>query len=130
MSQTGKKSGAESNQSSMISRLSGTQLSPRGCAYFCTILLGRRPYAAATIDMIKRLAVLDDYQGAAFAQPYWKQLENRVEHEGYRDTLHDEDRLIERLRPYEILVAIRERTHFTARVLERLPQLELLSLDR
>ena len=78
--------------------------------------------------MIKRLAVLDDYQGAAFAQPYWKQLENRVELEGYRDTLHDEERLIERLRPYQILVPIRERTHFTARVLERLPQLELLSL--
>ena len=78
--------------------------------------------------MITRLAVLDDYQGAALAQPYWKRLENRVELEGYSDTLHDEDRLIERLRPYEILVPIRERTHFTARVLERLPQLELLSL--
>ena len=71
--------------------------------------------------MIKRLAVLDDYQGAAFAQPYWKRIENRVELEGYRDTLHDEERLIERLRPYQILVPIRERTHFSARVLAKTP---------
>ena len=78
--------------------------------------------------MIKRLAVLDDYQGAAFAQPYWKRIENRVELEGYRDTLHDEERLVERLRPYQILVPIRERTHFSARMLQQLPELELLSL--
>jgi phosphoglycerate dehydrogenase-like enzyme len=76
----------------------------------------------------KRLAVLDDYQRAALAQPYWKRIESRVELEGYRDTLHDEERLIERLRPYQILVPVRERTHFSARVLERLPALELLSL--
>jgi phosphoglycerate dehydrogenase-like enzyme len=78
--------------------------------------------------MIKRLAILDDYQGAAFAQPYWKRIENRVQLEGYRDTLQDEDRLVERLRPYQILVPIRERTHFSARVLQKLPVLELLSL--
>ncbi len=78
--------------------------------------------------MIKRLAVLDDYQGAAFAQPYWKKIENRIELEGYRDTLHDEERIVERLKPYQILVPIRERTQFSKRVLEKLPNLELLSL--
>jgi phosphoglycerate dehydrogenase-like enzyme len=78
--------------------------------------------------VIRRLAILDDYQGGAFALPYWKRLEHRVELEGYRDTLHDEDKLIERLRPYQILVPIRERTRFSARILERLPHLELLSL--
>jgi phosphoglycerate dehydrogenase-like enzyme len=78
--------------------------------------------------MIKRLAILDDYQGAAFSQPYWKQLQGRVDLEVYRDTLHDEERLLERLRPYEILVPIRERTQFSARILEQLPALELLSL--
>jgi phosphoglycerate dehydrogenase-like enzyme len=80
------------------------------------------------MDMIKRLAVLDDYQGGAFAQPYWKRVEGRVELEGYRDTLHKEERLIERLRPYQILVPIRERTHFSAGLLQQLPALELLSL--
>ena len=78
--------------------------------------------------MIKRLAILDDYQGAAFSQPYWKQLQGRVELEAYRDTLHDEERLVQRLSPYQILVPIRERTHFSERILEQLPALELLSL--
>ena len=78
--------------------------------------------------MIKRLAVLDDYQGAAFAQPYWKKIENRIELEGYRDTLHDEERIVERLKPYQILVPIRERTQFTKGVFEKLPNLELLAL--
>lgn len=78
--------------------------------------------------MIKSLAILDDYQGAAFSQSYWNQLQGRVAMEVYRDTLHDEQRLVERLRPYQILVAIRERTQFSARVLEQLPALELLSL--
>jgi phosphoglycerate dehydrogenase-like enzyme len=78
--------------------------------------------------MIKSLAILDDYQGAAFSQPYWKQLQGRVELEAYRDTLHDEEPLVERLRPYQILVPIRERTQFSERILEQLPALELLSL--
>jgi phosphoglycerate dehydrogenase-like enzyme len=72
--------------------------------------------------------LLDDYQGGAFAQPYWRRLDNRVELKVYRDTVHDEDRLIKRLRPYQILVPIRERTHFSAHVLQQLPALELLSL--
>ena len=79
--------------------------------------------------MIKRLAVLDDYQGAAFAQPYWKKIENRIELEGYRDTLHDEERIVERLRPYQILVPIRERTHFSKRVLEKLPESRIAFAD-
>ena len=78
--------------------------------------------------MAKRIAVLDDYQGAGIAQPYWKRLGARVEMKAFRDTLHDERELIERLRPYEILVPIRERTHFSANLLERLPELKLLSL--
>jgi phosphoglycerate dehydrogenase-like enzyme len=76
----------------------------------------------------KRIAVLDDYQGAGIAQPYWKRLGARVELTAFRDTLHDERELIERLRPYEILVPIRERTHFSANLLEHLPTLQLLSL--
>ena len=78
--------------------------------------------------MPTRVALLDDYQGAAFALPYWKELEGRIELIPYRDTLHDEEKLVERLRSYPILVTIRERTHFPARILEGLPELELLVL--
>lgn len=78
--------------------------------------------------MLKRTAILDDYQGALAAQPYWQGLADRIVIDVYRDTLHDADKLAERLRSYSIVVAIRERTLFPSRVLERLPNLELLSL--
>jgi phosphoglycerate dehydrogenase-like enzyme len=78
--------------------------------------------------MLKRVAVLDDYQGAGIAQSYWKRLEERIALEGFRDTVTGEHELVERLRPYQILVPIRERTHFSARILQQLPTLELLSL--
>jgi phosphoglycerate dehydrogenase-like enzyme len=78
--------------------------------------------------MSKRVAILDDYQGAAGAQPHWQRLADRIVLEVYRDTVHREDELIECLRPYSIVVAIRERTHFSAGVLKQLPALELLSL--
>jgi len=79
-------------------------------------------------DFVKKVALLDDYQGAGISQPYWKRLAARVTLEGFRDTLHDETELVERLRPFQIVVPIRERTHFSARILQQLPALELLSL--
>jgi phosphoglycerate dehydrogenase-like enzyme len=77
---------------------------------------------------MKKVAVLDDYQGAGISQPYWRKLDGRVTLESFGDTLHDESELIERLRPFEILVPIRERTRFSAAILSQLSALELLSL--
>jgi hypothetical protein len=79
--------------------------------------------------MLKRVAILDDYQGAGVSQPYWQRLRGRTELQGFRDTLHSERELVERLRPYEILVPIRERTHFSQSPLQQLPALELLRLQ-
>ncbi len=78
--------------------------------------------------MLKKVAVLDDYQGAGLSQPHWERLRGRVELHGFRDTVQTEQELVERLRPFEILVAIRERTHFSPSLLRQLPMLELLSL--
>ena len=77
---------------------------------------------------MKRIAILDDYQGAATSMPYWERLRERATVEGFRDTLTDEAHLVERLAPYEILVLIRERTRFPASLLVRLPRLEVLAL--
>jgi phosphoglycerate dehydrogenase-like enzyme len=77
---------------------------------------------------VKKVAVLDDYQGAGISQRYWRRLDGRIALEGFRDTPDNESDLVERLRPFEILVPIRERTHFSARILQQLPALELLSL--
>jgi phosphoglycerate dehydrogenase-like enzyme len=77
---------------------------------------------------VKKVALLDDYQGAGISQPYWRRLAARIVLEGFRDTLHNESELVERLRPFQIVVPIRERTHFSAAILRQLPALELLSL--
>ncbi len=77
---------------------------------------------------MKRIAVLDDYQGVVLSLPYWARLTGRATIDVYRDTLAGEDALVHRLRQYEILVPIRERTRFPASLLERLPTLELLAI--
>ena len=77
---------------------------------------------------MKRIAILDDYQGAAASMPNWERLRERATVEGFRDTLTDEAQLAQRLAPYEILVLIRERTRFPASLLARLPRLEVLAL--
>src|ERR1700757_5148260 len=77
---------------------------------------------------VKKVALLDDYQGAGISQPYWRRIASRIALEGFRDTPHDESKLVERLRPFQIVVPIRERTHFSDRILQQLPELELLSL--
>lgn len=77
---------------------------------------------------MKRIAILDDYQGVVLSLPYWARLAGRASVDVYRDTLADEGALVRRLRQYEILVPIRERTPFRASLLDKLPSLELLAL--
>ncbi len=77
---------------------------------------------------MKRVAILDDYQGVVLSLPFWQRLAGRVALDAYRDTLASEEALVQRLHPYEIIVPIRERTHFPASLLERLPALEHLAL--
>jgi phosphoglycerate dehydrogenase-like enzyme len=72
------------------------------------------------------VAVLDDYQGAALSFGPWDRLEGTAEVTCFADHLSDEDALVERLTPFPVIVAMRERTAFPASVLERLPALRLL----
>jgi phosphoglycerate dehydrogenase-like enzyme len=69
-----------------------------------------------------RVAILDDYQVVALGFADWSGLEATV----FTDHVADDDELVERLAPYEAIVAMRERTPFTAARLERLPRLRLL----
>lgn len=76
--------------------------------------------------MTTRVAVLDDYQGVAEADPHWRDLPAGVEPAFFRDHLRDEDAVAERLAPFQVVVAMRERTPFPASLLARLPNLRLL----
>lgn len=73
-----------------------------------------------------RLAILDDYQHAALGLADWQSLQPAVTAQAFHDTLHDEDALVGRLRDFEIIVAMRERTKFPRSVIERLPNLKLM----
>lgn len=78
------------------------------------------------INTTMRLAILDDYQSVALAMADWKSLGPAIEVQTFHDTLASEDAVAERLRDFEIVVAMRERTAFRQSLLERLPKLKLL----
>jgi phosphoglycerate dehydrogenase-like enzyme len=73
-----------------------------------------------------RIAVLDDYQGVALSIGGWERLPPDSEIQAFRDHVSDEDALVERLLPFDIIVAMRERTPFRRSLLSRLPNLRLL----
>ena len=73
-----------------------------------------------------RVAVLDDYQGAALDHADWSTLFDRAEVTVFRDHLHDADALVERLAPFEVVCLMRERTPLTTAILDRLPRLRLI----
>ena len=73
-----------------------------------------------------RVAVLDDYQGVARDMAAWNSLPEDVSVDFFRDHLSVEDDVAGRLAPYEIVVAMRERTPFQRTLFSRLPNLKLL----
>jgi phosphoglycerate dehydrogenase-like enzyme len=75
---------------------------------------------------VTRVAVLDDYQDVARLTADWDRLPAGVELTVFRDHVADPDALVARLAPYDIVVAMRERTPFPRPVLARLPALRLL----
>jgi phosphoglycerate dehydrogenase-like enzyme len=78
------------------------------------------------VDAPKRVAILDDYQDVALQSADWSVLDGRAVVTVFTDHLADEDDVARRLEPFEIVVAMRERTPFPRTLIERLPKLELL----
>ncbi len=74
-----------------------------------------------------RVALLDDYQGVALRCADWNRLAGKAAVEAFRDHLTDEDALARRLAPFDVVMALRERTRFPRSLLARLPQLKLIS---
>ena len=73
-----------------------------------------------------KLAVLDDYQGAAKDLTDWSKLPSGTEVEFFQNHIVEEDQLVERLKDFDMVMGMRERTPFTRSVLSRLPKLRLL----
>ena len=72
------------------------------------------------------VAILDDYQAVAEQMADWSQLPPGINVQFFHDHIADEDRLVERLKNFQVVMGMRERTPFPRSVLDRLPELRLL----
>lgn len=69
-----------------------------------------------------RVAILDDYQRVALASTDWPDAEITV----FTEHIARTETLVRALEPFDVIVAMRERTPFTAERLSSLPNLKLL----
>ncbi len=72
------------------------------------------------------VAILDDYQAVAQQMADWSQLPSGINVQFFHDHIADEDALVERLKNFQVVMGMRERTPFPRSVLDRLPELRLL----
>ncbi len=73
-----------------------------------------------------RVAVIDDFLKVALKTGDWGPVQAKAEITVFTDHLADPKALIERLKPFEIVAVMRERSAFPRAVLEQLPNLKLL----
>ncbi|MGQ7935332.1 D-2-hydroxyacid dehydrogenase family protein [Paraburkholderia sp. D1E] len=80
----------------------------------------------STVARVKA-AILDDYQNVALNMADWSPLNGRVDITVFNDHVGDVEKLIDRLRPFNVLCVMRERTPLTRDIIERLPHLKLIA---
>src|SRR6202048_1715567 len=74
-----------------------------------------------------RIAVLDDYQHVALSLADWSVLDARATVTVFNDHLAHPDAVVTRLRPFDIVCVMRERTPMTRTIIERLPKLRMIA---
>jgi phosphoglycerate dehydrogenase-like enzyme len=74
-----------------------------------------------------KIAVLDDYQGAALKLADWTAVARRARIDVFNDHLADADAVVKRLLPYDIVCVMRERTPLRREIIERLPNLKMIA---
>ncbi|MDT9717279.1 D-2-hydroxyacid dehydrogenase family protein [Paenibacillus sp. ClWae2A] len=73
-----------------------------------------------------RCAVLDDYQNVALTSADWSPLMDQVEIQTFNNYMGSEEKVIQELQDFDIVVLMRERTPFPEKVISQLPNLKLL----
>jgi phosphoglycerate dehydrogenase-like enzyme len=74
-----------------------------------------------------QIAVLDDYQNAALESADWSMLRDRADITVFQDHVDDADAVVARLLAFDIVCVMRERTPLPRGIIERLPNLKLIS---
>ena len=73
-----------------------------------------------------KIAILDDYQQISRQLADWSSLPSGTRVDALAENIADRDELVRRLEPYDVVVAMRERTRFPAAVIDALPNLRLV----
>lgn len=73
-----------------------------------------------------RVAILDDYQQVSLASADWSAVRSRGQIDVFAQHIERTETLVSALEPYDVVVAMRERTAFDAARLDQLPRLRLL----
>jgi phosphoglycerate dehydrogenase-like enzyme len=73
-----------------------------------------------------RVAILDDYQQVSLASTDWSAVRSLAEIDVFAKHIASTEALVGALEPYDVIVAMRERTFFDASRLSQLPRLRLL----
>jgi phosphoglycerate dehydrogenase-like enzyme len=74
-----------------------------------------------------KIAVLDDYQNISLRMADWSSIPGNPEIRVFNDHIFEEDSLVERLFPFDVVCIMRERTLISATLLDRLPNLKLIA---
>jgi phosphoglycerate dehydrogenase-like enzyme len=74
-----------------------------------------------------KVAILDDYQNVALRLADWSAVARHAEITVFNDHLADPAAVVERLRPFDVVCVMRERTPLPREILHQLPQLKLIA---
>jgi phosphoglycerate dehydrogenase-like enzyme len=74
-----------------------------------------------------KIAVLDDYQNVALKLADWSVLAKRAEIAVFNDHVSGVSAIVERLRPFDVVCVMRERTPLSREIIQQLPQLKLIA---
>ncbi len=78
-------------------------------------------------NSLVKVAILDDYQNVALTLADWSPLNGRASIHVFNDHIAEPDALIERLKPFDIVCVMRERTPLPRAILEKLPDLKVIA---
>src|SRR6266852_1988932 len=74
-----------------------------------------------------KVAILDDYQNVALQLADWSAVRQHAEITVFNDHLADPAAVVARLRPFDAVCVMRERTPLTMEILQQLPNLKLIA---
>src|SRR6202048_3624864 len=74
-----------------------------------------------------KVAILDDSQNVALGLADWSAVRRHAEITVFNDHIADPSAVVERLRPFDAICVMRERTPLTREILQQLPNLKVIA---